>query len=136
VLDAGPLLDLREEHVERLHLGGRLHLREHELVEPLPRAFDDFDDVAVRPLGGQVVDADGADLALVPSLVQRRHHVLARLGLDERGARVLQVEEHLVGRERLGLLQEARVAARDGKTGAAGTQLADLAHAGILSTDD
>ena len=57
--------------------------------------------------------------------------VCRRLGLGERRARVLQVEEDLVGREALGLLQEAGVAARHRETGAARTQTVDgRGHAG------
>ena len=60
-LAAGRLLDLRQQHVERLHLRGRLDLREHQLVEALRRALDDRDDVAVRPLGVPHVDAHAQD---------------------------------------------------------------------------
>ena len=67
----GDLLDLGEQHVERLDLGGRLHLGQHELVEPLGRAFDDVDDVAVRPLGVPRVDPHAQDRVAPVELVDR-----------------------------------------------------------------
>ena len=41
------------------------------------------------------------------------------------GAHALEVEEHLVGRQALGLLQEPRVAAGDGEIGTSGSELGD-----------
>ena len=60
-LAAGGLLDLGEQQVERVHVGRGLHLREHELVEPLRRALDDLDHVAVGPLGVPRVHAHAQD---------------------------------------------------------------------------
>ena len=62
-----------------------------------PGALDDLDDVAVGPVRRPVVDPDDADLVAPAALVQRRDDVLARLGLGQRRAGVLEVEEHLVG---------------------------------------
>jgi len=82
------------------------------------------------PLRRPVVDPDGADLLAPAALVQGRHDVLAGTGLGQRRARVLQVEEDLVGRQALGLLQEPGVAARDGEVGTAGSELGHGASAG------
>ena len=75
------------------------------------------------PLRRPVVDPDGADLVAPAALVQRGDDVLAGTGLGQRRAGVLQVQEHLVGGQALGLLQEPGVAARDGEVGTAGSEL-------------
>jgi hypothetical protein len=71
------LLDLREQHVERLHLGGRLHLRQHHLVEPLRCVLDDVDHVAVRPLRVPGVDPDAQHRVAPVLLVDRLHDLVA-----------------------------------------------------------
>ena len=111
-LAAGDLLDLGEQHVERLHVAGVLHLRQHELVESLARALDDFDDVAVRPLGVPRVDPDAQHAVAPVELVDRLDDLGPCRRLLERRDRVFEVEEHHVGAEagRLGehLLARAR----------------------------
>ncbi|GAA3307051.1 hypothetical protein GCM10020219_004920 [Nonomuraea dietziae] len=102
-----------EQRVEPDHLGGILHLRQHHAVEELARALDHLDHVAVGPLRGQVVDPDDAHLAAPVALAQGGDDVLARLLLGQRRDGVLEVEEDLVGGQRLGLLQEARVGSGD-----------------------
>ena len=59
-LEADRALDLGEQQVQRRHLRGRLHLRQHDAVEVGAGALDDVDDVAVGPRGRPVVDADRA----------------------------------------------------------------------------
>ncbi len=128
-LDADPadlephrLLDLGEQRVERDDLLGVLHLRQHDAVQVRPGALDHLDDVAVGPVRRPVVDPDDPDLVAPPALVERRDDVLARAGLGQWRAGVLEIEEHLVGGQTLRLLEEARVAAGDGETRTAGTE--------------
>src|SRR4051812_5601599 len=128
-LEAHRLLDLGQQEVERDDLLGGLHLRQHDAVEVLAGTFDDRDDIAVRPLGRPVVDAHDPRLAGPVALVEELDDGVPRLGLGERSARVLQVEEDLVRREALRLLQEAGIASRHRETRAAGTQTGD-GHAG------
>ena len=140
-LDADPadrqpdrLLDLGQQHVQPLDLRGALHLRQDDRVQVRAGALDHLDHVAVGPVRGQVVHPDRPQLVAPAALVQRRHDVLAGAGLGQRRAGVLQVEEDMVGGQPLGLLQEARVRARDGQAGAAGTQGGGLAIRSWLHT--
>src|SRR4029077_8212141 len=59
---AGVGLDLGEEEVESDDLRRRLHLGQHDLVEPLAGVPDDLDDVEHRPRRVPRVDADADDL--------------------------------------------------------------------------
>ena len=128
-LDADPadrqarrLLDLGQQQVQRHHLPGVLHLGQHEAVQVGARALDHRDHVPVGPVGGPVVDPDDADLAAPVAVVQRvDDHVPGAL-LDQRRAGVLQVQEHLVRGQPLGLLQETGAAAGDGQAGTARAQ--------------
>jgi hypothetical protein len=104
-LEPGGLLDLGQQQVQRAHLTGVGDLRQHDAVQVGAGALDDLDHVAVGPLRRPVVDPDGADLLAPAALVQRRDDVLAGAGLGQRRARVLQVQEHLVGGQALGLLR-------------------------------
>ena len=92
-------LELREQPVGELDVAGGLGLRQHDAVEVRARALDDVDDVAEAPAGARVVHAHhlrGREPLLV---VQGIDDVLARgVVLLERGDRVLEVEEDLVGR--------------------------------------
>ena len=140
-LDADPAdlvahrgLDLGEQDVERLDLVGGLHLGQHEAVEVRAGALDHLDDVLVGPLGRPVVDPDGAHPVAPVAGVQHLDDVLAGVRLRDRRHRVLDVEEHLVGVEALGLLQEPGVGAGDGVAGAAGADLAGGRH-GLDCTD-
>jgi hypothetical protein len=128
-LQAVGLLQLGQQHVQRLHLSGVGDLRQHDAVEVGAGTADDLDHVGEGPLRRPVVDPDGADLVAPAALVQRRDDVLAGTGLGQRSARVLQVEEHLVGGQALGLLEEPGVAARDGQVGTAGSELGHGASA-------
>jgi hypothetical protein len=121
-LEAHRLLDLGEQQVQRLDLVGVLHLRQHDAVQVGPGPFDHRDHIPVGPVGGPVVDPDDAGLAGPVALVQRVDDAVPGAFLDQRRAGVLEVQEHLVRGQALGLFQEARVAARDGQAGAAGTQ--------------
>ena len=76
-----------------------LDLRQHQLVEPLRRALDDLDHVAVRPLGVPHVDAHAQDGVAPVERVDRVDDLAARGRLLERRDRVLEVEEHHVGAE-------------------------------------
>ncbi|CAB5000268.1 unannotated protein [freshwater metagenome] len=114
----GPL-DLRQQEVERHHLLGSLHLRKHDAVEVGAGAAHHLDNVGEGPLGGPVVDAHGADLAFVATLVEGRHDVLAGTGLGEGRHGVLEIHEDLVGGEPLGLVEHLGAATRHGKVGAA-----------------
>jgi hypothetical protein len=129
-LDADPpdlvahrLLDLGEQQVEGHDLLGRLHLREHDRVEVGARPLDDFRDVAVGPLRGPVVHPDHADLLAPAALVERLDDRLARPGLGQRRAGVLEVEEDLVGVEGPGLVDELLARTRHGEAGPAGADL-------------
>ena len=133
-LEAVGLLDLGEQQVQRLHLGGVGDLRQHDRVELGAGAADHLEHVVEGPLRRPVVDPDGADLLAPAALVQRRDDVLAGAGLGQRRAGVLEVEEHLVGRQALGLLQEPGVAARDGEVGTTGSELGHGASAAGGST--
>ena len=120
-LVAHRLLDLGEQHVQRVHLLGVLHLRQHDRVQGGARSFDDLGHVAVGPLGGPVVDPDHACLALPTALVEGGDDGLARPRLGQRGAGVLEVEEDLVRRQRPGLVDELLARPRHRQAGPART---------------
>ena len=65
---AGLLLDLGEEEVHGHDLGRGLHLREHDLLEPLAGVADDLEDVVGGPRRVPGVDPDAED-GLAPVLV-------------------------------------------------------------------
>ena len=85
--------------IERDHVGRGLHLGQHQLVEPLRRAFHDLDHVAVRPLGVPRVHAHAQDALAEVERVDRVDDLGAGPGLLERRDRVFEVEEHHVGAE-------------------------------------
>src|SRR5262249_48541343 len=72
---------------------------------------------------GGVVDPDRHQLAAPAAGVQRGRHVAPRRLLGRRGDRVLQIEEHLVGGQAAGLVQEPLAAARHRQAGAPGSVL-------------
>jgi hypothetical protein len=126
-LDADPahlvahgLLDLGQQQVEPDHLPGVLHLRQHDAVQVRAGALDHGDHVAVGPVRGQVVDAHGPGLAGPVALVERLDDLVPGALLLERRAGVFEVEEDLVGGQRLGLGEEPRIRAGHGQTGTAG----------------
>src|SRR5208283_3461145 len=82
-------------------------------------ALDHRDHVPVGPVRRPVVDPDDARLAAPVAGVEGIHDGVPGTFLDQRRARVLEVQEHLVGGQALGLLQEARAAAGDGQAGPA-----------------
>ncbi len=94
----GALLHLGEQQVERHHLGRRLDLGQHELVETLPRPADHRDDVLVRPLRVPGVDPDAQHPVVPRKVPDGVDHLGPGLGLLGRGDRVLEVEEGHVGR--------------------------------------
>ena len=61
-VEAGGLLDLGQQQVERDDLLGGLHLGQHDRVEVGAGALDHLDDVGVGPLGRPVVDPHRAHL--------------------------------------------------------------------------
>ena len=85
--------------VQPLHLGRVLHLRQHDAVQVGAGTLDDLDDVAIGPVRGHVVHPDDADAVSPAAFVQRGDDVLAGGGFDERRARILEIEEHLVSRQ-------------------------------------
>src|SRR6056297_257346 len=91
------LLDLGEQHVQRLDLFGALDLRQHDAVKIRTSTRDDLDHVGVRPLGGPVIDANRPHLAVVAALIQCGHDVLAGIGLGERCYCIFDVHEDLIG---------------------------------------
>jgi hypothetical protein len=91
-------LQLPQRQVEPGHVVGRLHLGQHHAVQVGPGALHHVDHIAVRPRRGRVVDPYHAGLGLPATLGQRGHDVGAGLGLGQRSDRVLEIEEHLVGR--------------------------------------
>ena len=123
---------MREQEVERHDLRRRLHLRQHDLLEPLAGAADDLEHVEGRPLGVPRVDADTEDL-LAPVLVADGAHDLApRRLLLERGDGVLEIEEHHVGQDAGTLAEHLLARAGDRQAGAAGEAARALGHAGIV----
>ena len=56
-------LDLGQQHVEHVDVVRPVGLGEHDGVEVLAGALDDFDNVAVEPLGVDAIDADAGNLA-------------------------------------------------------------------------
>ncbi len=127
-LAAGGLLDLGEEHVERLHVGGRLHLRQHDLVEPLGGVLHDVDDVAVRPLRVPRVDAHAQHGVAPVEVVDRLHDLVAGGLLLEGRDGVLEVEEHHVGAEVGRLAQHLLAGAGHRQAGTAGKVARALGH--------
>ena len=129
---AALLLHLGEQEVERHHLGRRLHLGQHELVEPLAGAGHHLDHVAVGPLGVPGVDAHAQDPVVPGQVLDGVGHLGPGRLLLQRGHRVLEVEEAHVGRHRRGLGQEALVGAGGRHAGAAGQVSRTFGHAPIV----
>ena len=108
-------LELGQQQVQRLNVGDVGHLRQHHDVEVRPRGRHHLDDVGVGPRRGPVVDPHAAQLPGPARLGQRRRHLGARLGLGVGRDRILEVEEHLIGGQTLGLLDHLRAAAGNRK---------------------
>jgi len=116
---AGGVLDLGEQQVERLHLGCRSRLGQHERVEVRPGPGDHLDHVGVGPRGLPPVHPDGHQGRGERAGVERVHDPLTGLRLDRRGDRVLKVEEERVDAEVASLGDEAVGGTRDGEDGPA-----------------
>ena len=101
----------------------RLHLRQHDAVEVGAGALDDVDHVAVCPLRGQVVHRTADGLAPPVAVVQlrRRRCPGAVFGVGCDG--VLEVQEHLIGRQALCLFQHLRADARHRRLHCARTEV-------------
>ncbi len=97
-------LELGEQQIERVTCDDVGHLRQHHEIEVRARRGDHLDDVRVRPRRRPVVDPDTAQLAGPTRLGEGRRNPSARLRLGIRCDGVLQIEEHLVGGQLLGLL--------------------------------
>ena len=123
----GGLLDLGEEHVERLHVGRRLHLR-HDLVETLGRVLDDVDHVAIRPLRVPRAGAHAEHGVAPVEVVDGLDDLVAGGFLLERGDGVLEVEEDHVGAEVRRLAHHLLAGAGDRQAGTAGQVARALGH--------
>ena len=91
-----------------------LDLRHHDAVEHVTCPGDHLAQVVESELAGDLVDPHHAHLPLPVVAAQRLHDLGSRRGLLERGAGVLEVEEHLVGSAGSRLLHHPWVAARAG----------------------
>jgi hypothetical protein len=98
-------------------LGGVLHFRQHQAVQIGARVLDDHRHVPVGPFGSPVIDADDPGLAGPVAGIERIDDQVPGALFNQRCTCVLQVEEHLVGRQALRLLQEARIASGDREAG-------------------
>ena len=98
----------------------RLDLREDDAVEPCGSALDHVGDVAEAPAGARIVHAHGSRSRAPLEPEQRVDDLLpGRVVLLERRHRVLEVDEHLVGRQRCGLREHLRARAGNGEARAA-----------------
>ena len=111
-------LELGDQHVDGVDVGGGADLGDHDQVEPLAGLLDHVDHVAVHVVGVEAVDPHGQGLVAPVDLVERLDDVLARLHLLVGRHRVLEIEEHHVGGRARRLLEELRRAARHGQLGA------------------
>jgi hypothetical protein len=111
-------LEPAQQVVHEVHVVRSVDLGDHQAIEPVARARDDLHDVAHGIRRRDVVDADGADLALVGMSAQGVDRVLAARDLLRRGARVLEVDEQLVARQRVGLGEHLRARRRHREAGA------------------
>ena len=107
------VLDLGDQHVQRIDVGGRPRLGDHDQVQLVDRLFQHVDHVPVHVVGVQAVDADGHGVAAPVQVVQGLDDVLAGLFLVGRRHGVLQVEENHVRLAAGGLLQELGIRSRD-----------------------
>ena len=96
------------------------HLGQHDDVECGARRRHHLDDVGVGPWRRPVVDPHPAQLARPARLGQRDGDLRAGLGLGIRRDGVLQIEEHLIGGQFLGLLDHLGAAAGNRKAGSTG----------------
>ena len=103
------LLDLGEQQVQRDHLGRRLDLGQHDLVQPLTGVADHLDHVAVGPLGVPRVDPHAEDPVVPGQVLDGVDDLGSRALLLEGRHRVLEVEEGHVGGDRRRLGQELLV---------------------------
>src|SRR5215470_16837386 len=117
----GVLLDLAQHEIQPDHVAGPGDLGQDEGVQATPGGGHHLGHVAIGPPGGGVVDPDRHQLAAPAAGVQRGDHVAPGRLLGRRGDRVLEIEEHLVGGEAAGLVQEPLAAARHRQAGAPGT---------------
>ena len=85
----------------------------------LAGAFDDFDHVAVEPLGVNAVDPDASDLAGPVEVIEGLDHDLPRFDLLVGGDAVLEVEEYVVGVALAAALEHAQVGSGTGELNAA-----------------
>ena len=110
-------LDLREQRVDQVHVGGDTDFGEEQHVEPVPRLLHHVHHVAVHVVRVDAVDTHGhgfsASLPIV--LEQARDHVLAGLLLVGRGDGILEVEKHAVRLAVERLLEQRRLGAGDGE---------------------
>ena len=123
-LEAHVLLDLRQQAIGEAHVVRPVALGQHHDVDVRARRLDDLDDVLVEELGADVVRAERANLALEVERVERLDERLARLDLLRDRARVLEIEDHLVGLGAGGLGHHLQRMRRAGELGAADAEVA------------
>jgi hypothetical protein len=109
------LLELQQGPVDEGHVAGVADLRHHDAVEVRARVGHHLTQIVEGERARHLVDADDPRLAVPVVAAQRLDNLAPRRGLLQRGARVLQVEEHLVGGALRGLLHHSWVAAGDGE---------------------
>ncbi len=108
-------LDLGEQHVDRVDVGGVSRLRDHDQVEPLARLLDDVDHVAVHERRIEAVDAYRQRAIAPVEVIDRGDNIGARPLLLADRDRIFQIEQHDIGGEAARLVDEARIRGGDGE---------------------
>ena len=90
-------LDLGDQHIDGVDVGGGANLGDHDQVDPLARVLHHVHDVAIHVMGVEPVDANRQGLVAPIDIVDRFDDVLARLRLVVRRYRVFKVQEDDVG---------------------------------------
>ena len=124
-IEAGRLLELVEEGVGERHLAGPLDLGQHDAVHDVAGPLDHGDHVPVAPPRRGGVHPDHHGLPRPVAGPQRLDHVAPGLVLGQGGDRVLEVEEHLVGREARALGEHLGRRPGDGQARAPRSDTAD-----------
>src|SRR3954469_14202718 len=116
-LEADPLpaslggLDLGDQHIDGIDIGGGADLGDHDQVDPLARVLHHVHDIAIHIVSVETVDANGQGLVAPIDIVDRFDDVLARLRLVVGCHRILKVQEYDVGGRFRRFLEQLRAAA-------------------------
>jgi hypothetical protein len=79
-----------------VEVSGTLHFGDQDQVKPVPRFFDDLDDVPIEVRGVQGVDAVEGRTVMPVELFERPDDVHAGAGFRARGDRIFEVEKEKV----------------------------------------